>query len=1483
MKKISVFILFFVSLVIMNADATHLMGGNLYYTFAGINGANGYSKFNIELKIYRYCAPGSTDLPASITLAVYENDSSAPNANKILYNTYSFNLSSSQFISPPNANDTCTFLPNECVEEGIYLGLIEVPPSTGGYHLLMERCCRNQNIVNLFNPGDVGMVYYAFIPPTSVINNSPQFQVVPVPYICAFDTVSILNSAVDPDGDVLEYKFVTPYAGISSGNIPMPTMPAVYTWPIDTVTYDPGFSSAQPFGVGGYQFINSSTGLTSYLSPNTGFYVVAVEITEWRNGVIVGKSRRDLQLIFITCPVNPAPVLSAQTQQINYTVQAGQQLCFNITFNDPNGDSVFFTSSGNIFNGAFFNPPATLASANGLATVTSTFCWTPACTLNSAVPYNFSVSTNDNGCPPKTTNVVYSITVVPFISNIQIAGIDSVCASSLSNINYTTNGNNGSTYTWSINGGVITNGQGTNSILVDWGLVGPYTLTVTEISASGCLGQPVTKNIYVKPSPTANAGVDKTFCSGATVIIGNSAANGVTYSWSPSNGLSSSAVSNPSVTLINATQSPVTNNYVVTANQNGCTAKDTVTLTINPTALANAGANQFFCSGDTINLGTSSTIGYTYAWTPSTGLSGTNVSNPTLSLVNNGSAVLYATYYVVTNNTYNCPATDSVTIGINPLPVILAAANPDTVCAGLPVVLNASGASTYNWANANNPGNSIGTGSSITINPLITTSYIVTGTSASNCESSTTITVIVHPLPAVVATQNIDTICQGDSALLSVNGASSYAWALLSAPNQVINSALSFYVSPMVTTSYIVTGTDANGCQNKDTLTIYVNPTPVLTTIIGTLSVCPGITGLTYYVPNGNASSTYNWTIAGGTIVSGQGNDSILVNWGPTGIGVISVIEVSDKGCVSEDIGITVSINPELAPAIPFGDTTICANESYGITYSCLQTPGSTYSWFASNGAIINGNGTSSITVSWNIAGPATVYIWYQEQTTADTICSGWSDTLAITIWPVPQTSAISALPEVCIYDTTSFAVVNNVGNNYLWNAANGNISLGQSTNNINAYWTVSGIQQVQVIEINSFGCKDTANYSILVNPLPNAQAGNDTAICLGFSANLVATGGITYNWSPSNGLSNTAIPNPVAAPNATTSYAVLVTDTNGCKKLDSVTVVVNALPVIVTAANPPAICIGDSAQLSATGGTTYLWSPAINLSNTIIANPYASPPVTSTYIVTVTDNNGCSNSSSVTLVVNPLPIISASNDQIICSGSAVLLSALGGVTYQWSPSGGLNAASGQSVTASPLQPTLYIVTGTDANGCKNSDSVFIDINPQPKADFNIQPDISCKGVSIQFENLSTDALNYQWQFGDNSSSTDPNPVHFYQLGQQAFVQLIAFNNFCSDTIILTNNVLTLAGYLDSTANVFTPNGDLINDCFGLPLNTKFEDCMAMYVFDRWGILMFETNGSIKCWDGKNKQGNDVPSGTYYYKIRVESSEALGAFQLLRN
>ena len=138
----------FISLISpLSVFATHIMGGNLYYENLGVNG--GTVTFKVTLKMYRYCAPGSSQLPQDMNLGVYKQDQNNPNANKIQFLSTTLQLVNQQLITPPNANDSCSFTPNECVEEGIYEETIVVDTTSGGYHLIVERCCRNSNIVNV--------------------------------------------------------------------------------------------------------------------------------------------------------------------------------------------------------------------------------------------------------------------------------------------------------------------------------------------------------------------------------------------------------------------------------------------------------------------------------------------------------------------------------------------------------------------------------------------------------------------------------------------------------------------------------------------------------------------------------------------------------------------------------------------------------------------------------------------------------------------------------------------------------------------------------------------------------------------------------------------------------------------------------------------------------------------------------------------------------------------------------------------------------------------------------------------------------------------------------------------------------------------------------------------------------------------------------------------------------------------------------------
>ena len=2154
MKKLLLAALCFLGMLVLNPSktiASHLMGGNLSYVYQGLNPNTGLYQYAVTLKIYRLCNSGSSNLPTSMALGAYEEDAANPSGNKIRIATSTLQLYSQQFITPPNANDSCTFAPNVCVEEGIFTGTISVPANTTGYYFIADRCCRNSTIANITSPGTSGQAYYAYAPDPTIVNSSPTFAVAPVPFICAGDTVSVLNQAIDPDGDLLTYELVTPYQGISNNGNPNPNPPTSYTWPIPLINYAGTFSNALPFGTGSYSSIDSTTGLASYLSPSQGYYVVAVEIKEYRNGVLIGVSRLDLQIIVITCPVNPAPTLAAGSTSTTYTIQEGQTLCFNVGFTDPNGDSLYIAHTGDIFNSATTNPTATLSNVSGSGTATSQFCWSTSCNQGRTTPYQFSAIASDNGCPAKTTNVVYTINVLNTAKPTSITGPDTLCFNAATGIGYTVNATSGYTYNWTVTHGIQVSGTNTTTAGINFNTPGLATVSVVALNAFGCPSDTLTKIVYIKPQPTATAGSDISFCSGGSATIGGATTSGYNYSWSPSSGLSSSTVSNPTVTLTNSGSTSSTTNYIVTSTLNGCinsdtvvvtsnpypianagnnvsicsgssvplgalttagytyswspssglsngsvsnpvitltntgntpdtlhyivqvsngftcvsydtvqiivrpiptadaglditfcsgqngnigassisgytyswtpssgianttssntsisltnstttndtvnvilttgwfgcTDKDTVAvivrpvpasnagnnlylcsgssgqigtlntsgytyswtpstglsnnsisnpvvslsntgnttdtiqyivttslagcvsadtvrvvtgpvpvanaglattycsgqsatlgapstlgytyawtpstglssatisspvttatntgttpltinysvittwfgcrdtdfvaitinpmpvsnagtnlylcsgssgqigtlntsgytyswtpstglsnnsisnpvvslsntgnttdtiqyivttslagcvsadtvrvvtgpvpvanaglattycsgqsatlgapstlgytyawtpstglssatisnpisaatntgttpitisysivatwfgcrdtdfvaITVNPLPVSNAGTNQLLCSGNTVQLGTSATAGYTYSWTPATNLSNSTVSNPTLTdtttaaipdtlqytvtttlngcsttadvtvflspiptavagsdvtfcsgqsgsfgtnttpnynytwspstglsssttssptiTLTNGTTNVASSNYILTTNLFGCidkdtvtvfvkplpvseagtatslcngdtiyigaPSTsgytyswspgnglisttisdpqlfvlnngttpttlyytvtttlngcttsDSVSVTSNPLPNVTAVANPIAICIGNSATLTGSGAPNFSWALLASPGLSIGTSANFTVTPTNTTSYILTGTSTASCLNYDTIVVFVNPLPNVqISTLNTQ-MCYGDTITLSGTGASNFTWNELPS-GTTIGSLNSVDVHPTTNTSYVLTGIDDNSCSNKDTIDITVNPAATINGITGTLSVCPGVTGVQYWVNNPNSASTYSWNITNGTIGSGQGTDTITVDWSSiSGNGSVSVIEITDKGCNSDPIILPVTINVILTPIAPTGTQTLCANLAQSQAYSTINTPGSTYTWHAQGGTVTQGNGTNNVIVDWTVTGPQTVALWYEEASvTADTVCFGISDTLYVTINPAPQTSAIIGSSSICVSDTGSFIVTNTTGSNYSWTITGGNILNGNGSNGIQATWNGSPTAVISVQETNSYGCVGTMKtYNVTVNPLPNASAGINDTICTGNSTTLNASGGTIYTWTPGSTLDNIGIANPIANPTNTTTYTVLVTDVNGCKKSAAVTIVVNALPII-SAGNNTAICIGSSTTLNGTGGSSYSWTPSTGLNNPSISNPTANPTSNTTYTVIGTDNNGCTNTSSVIVNVNPLPVADAGQPNIICNGGSVTLTATGGASYLWSPAGSLINETSATPIATPTTTTTYTVTVTDANGCTDDAQVEISVNAQPTADFivdSLVTVIGCEGIEVSIVNNSSNALQYVWTLGDGTSTTDVNINHLYAFSGALNITLIAQNNQCADTLVKSFTPGLLNDFLSNIPNVFTPNNDGVNDCYNLGSKTNFDDCSSWQIFNRWGSEVFSSGPGKECWNGKkDNEGDILPTGTYFYILKIAGEQYKGTVMLVQ-
>jgi hypothetical protein len=325
-----------------------------------------------------------------------------------------------------------------------------------------------------------------------------------------------------------------------------------------------------------------------------------------------------------------------------------------------------------------------------------------------------------------------------------------------------------------------------------------------------------------------------------------------------------------------------------------------------------------------------------------------------------------------------------------------------------------------------------------------------------------------------------------------------------------------------------------------------------------------------------------------------------------------------------------------------------------------------TYSW--SNGAT-----TPSITVS-----PA--------QTTTYTCTISMNGAITtqsqtITVNPLPTVSAGANL-SVC--SGASVTLSGSGAVSYVWdNGVQDGVSF---IPNATSTYTVIGT--------DANGCTNTAQVQVAVNALPVVSAGANQTICSGANVTLNGSGATSYAW-------NNNVQNGVAfTPNATQTYTVTGTDANGCSNTAQTTVTVNALPTVTATANQ-SICSGTSVTLSGSGAISYAWDNGVQDGVIFIPN------ATTTYTVTGTNANGCTNTAQTTVTVNALPTVNAGANQTVCAGSTATLNGSGAVSYAWNN----NVQNGVPFTPNATQ--TYTLTGTDANGCQGTDQVLVTVASQ--------------------------------------------------------------------------------------------------------------------------------------------------------------------------
>ncbi|HMQ49653.1 MAG TPA: hypothetical protein PKA00_19325, partial [Saprospiraceae bacterium] len=853
---------------------------------------------------------------------------------------------------------------------------------------------------------------------------------------------------------------------------------------------------------------------------------------------------------------------------------------------------------------------------------------------------------------------------------------------------------------------------------------------------------------------TVNAGNDQTVCSGTTVTITASASNGTTpYTYNWSNGLGSGASKTVTPTA--------TTTYTVTVTDaNGCTATDQVKITViakpvasfskeNPTCGQNNGSITFTFNNDPnqtqIEFSINNGVSYPYNVNDNTG--STTVSN-----------LAPGTYQLwVRWGNDQCPVSLGSTTLTDQAGPSVDAGNNQTICVGGSATLEAMATGgetpyTYNWSNG------LGSGKTKTVSPTSTTTYTVTVTDKNGCTATDQVTVTVNPNPDIVCESNINdggwivetdcsvAVCVGTKVMLSVNpnGASLYQW---SGPNGFSFSSTStsdILVSNSVTSlqagTYHVTVTNSFGCTATGSIALIVHPNPTAS-ITGDNNICVGeSTTLTASATGGSTPYTFNWS-------NGLGSGAVKTV-SPTMTTTYTVTVSDNKGCTDTEQR-TVTVNPN--PTITI-NTKECNPLNLFSTYTVTLTVTNADEVTSSAGLVSN-TGGNNYTIA-NIPSGTNITV------TATNTFTGCQKQIMVEapscLCPNVNPPTSQGNQTICADENIPALVVtvSNPTHTVDWYdaAGGGNLLLA---NSLSYTPTVAGTYYAEARSTVS-GCVSDSRtpVTLTINPLPNANAGNDVSICVSGSTTLTATGGSIYAWS--NGQNTPSI---MVSPLTTTTYTVTVTDSNGCEDTDQVIVTVNNNPD-VNAGNDVTICEGTSTtlQASATGGNgnyTYEWSNGLGSNPTQMVAPMA----TTTYSVTVTDGNGCTDTDQVIVTVNDSPDVNAGNDVTICEGTSTTLqaSATGGngsYTFSWSNGLGTGAIK----TVSPMTTTIYSVTVTDVNNCTDVDDVIVTVNDTPEA--NAGDDVTiCEGESTTLTasgNGGTTPYTYNWSngLGTNQSIT---------------------------------------------------------------------------------------------------------------------------------
>lgn len=1124
---------------------------------------------------------------------------------------------------------------------------------------------------------------------------------------------------------------------------PMPT--AVITPPTISGCEDLTVNFVNSSTVGGtYNWVfpgGSPTTSLAYTPPpvtytNPGTYSVTMTVS------IGGCTRRDTS--YVTVLPRPTALFSA----------VPAQGCTPLTVNFTNSTTA---SAGNVYTWDFGNGNTSSAQNPGSQTYIAN--------ANDSVYTIELLVTNSSGC---SDSVTHQVTVHP----LPIAGFtmsaDTVCA--LTNVIFTNTTVGVASASW--NFGDATTSTAANPVHA-YAATGTYTVTLIVTTAFGCRDT-ITAPVYVDPIP-ATAFSSSVECVGDSTLFTNTTTGNVaTWNWNFGDATSSST-QQPNHLYTNAGTYTVT---LTATNTAGCSNFVTHTVTVNIVPQAQF-VSTTACQGQLTTF-TDQTTGAPISWSWDYGDATPfgNAQNPTHTYATAGT---YTTTLIVAAGS-GCGDTITGVVTVNPIPTanftaVAVCANDTTdftsTSLGNPTTF------TWNWGDAtppdasNNPAPSHVYANAGTYNVVLTAGY------GTGCTHSTTIAVQANPRTVPSFTSNVP--CFGlptNFTDQTTNAPTQWQWDFGDAsPVNTTQNPSHNYGAPGTYTVTLVTQ-NGFGCVDSVATAVTVHPLPVADFVADT--VCEGY--ISSFTDISTSAVAWSWDFGDASPLNATQNPGHV--YLSQGTYTVTLIVQNAVGC-PDTIQQQIVVRP--LPVAAFASTTAC--HTYATNFTDQSAAAVAWEWNYGDGSPLVNTQSPSYTYAQAGTYPATLVAFN---------IYGCTDTLTqnITVLPQPQagftTNTVCANSAVLFSDTSS-------GTPTVWSWDFGDGSPVDNTQNPPHSYVLGGTYNIVLIVGNSAGCADTLQQTVTVGTMP-FPAFTATQVCLG---NVTAFTDLTTDPTPIQGYfwdfgdGNNSFqqnPNYIYQNPGTYTITLVVTNTSGCDSTITGTVTVGAPPV--AAFTYDTVCVGSATTFNdvSTGfPSTWFWDFGDSQTST------TGPATTHTYTAAgnylasliVSAGNGCTDQAfNVVTVVNTVQAAMSVNDSVCINSTLNFLDAtttnnatIGG--WQWDFGDGSPLDSTQNPSHTYVVSGTYTVTLTvwASSGCVSVSTQTITVNPLPVAAFSAT--VSCANQVTNFTDNTPPAIaQWQWDFGDLTSSAQQNPTHQYAAAGNYNVELIVTTaGGCSDTI----------------------------------------------------------------------------------------------------